>query len=96
MILFRRRGEVRGRRLVMVNFAWLAGREIISSALRCRLGIFVLGVFWCVLGYCRFVRVDGDLFVDLRLGRDLLALVVVDLVSLGLNRSNKRFVTFVQ
>ena len=45
MILFRRRGEVRGRRLVMVNFAWLAGREIISSGLRYRLGIFVLGVF---------------------------------------------------
>ena len=45
MILFRRLGEVRGRRLVMVNFAWLAGREIISSGLRCRLGIFVLGVF---------------------------------------------------
>ena len=45
MILFRRRGEVRGRRLVMVNFAWLAGREIIFSGLRYRLGIFVLGVF---------------------------------------------------
>ena len=44
LILFRRRGEVRGRRLVMVNFAWLAGREIISSGLCCRLGIFVLGV----------------------------------------------------
>ena len=42
------------------------------------------------------MRVDGYLFVDLRLGRDLLALVVVDLVSLGLNRSKKRFVTFVQ
>ena len=42
------------------------------------------------------MRVDGDLFVDLRLGHDLLALVVVDLVSLGLNRSKKRFVTFVQ
>ena len=42
------------------------------------------------------MRVDRDLFVDLRLGRDLLALVVTDLVSLGLNLSKKQFVTFVQ
>ena len=42
------------------------------------------------------MRVDGDLFVDLRLGRDLLALVVVDLVSLGLNLGKKQFVTLVQ
>ena len=42
------------------------------------------------------MRVDVDLFVNLWLARDLLALVVVDLVSLGLNRSKKRFVTFVQ
>ena len=37
-----------------------------------------------------------DLFANLRLGRDLLALVVIDLVSLGLYRSKKQFVTFVQ
>ena len=42
------------------------------------------------------MRVGGDLFLSLGPGRDLLALVVVDLVSLGLNRSKKRFVTFVQ
>ena len=42
------------------------------------------------------MRVDGDLFVDLRLGRDLLALVVTDLVSLGLNLGKKQFVTLVQ
>ena len=42
------------------------------------------------------MQVDGDLFVDLRLGRDLLALVVIDLVSLGLNLSKKQFVTLVQ
>ena len=35
-------------------------------------------------------RVSGDLFVVLWLGRDLLALVVIDLVSLGLNRSKKQ------
>ena len=42
------------------------------------------------------MRVGGDLILNLGLGRDLLALVVIDLVSLGLNRSKKRFVTFVQ
>ena len=42
------------------------------------------------------MRVDGDLFVDLRLGRDLLALVITDLVSLGLNLGKKQFVTLVQ
>ena len=41
------------------------------------------------------MRVDGDLFVDLRLGRDLLALLVTDLVSLGLNLGKKQFVTLV-
>ena len=50
----------------------------------------------CVLGYCRSMRVVMDLFANLRLGRDLLALVVIDLVSLGLNQSKKQFVTFVQ
>ena len=35
------------------------------------------------------MRVDRGLFVDLWLGRDLLALVVIDLVSLG----KKQFVT---
>ena len=42
------------------------------------------------------MRVDGGLFVDLWLGRDLLALVVTDLVSLGLNLGKKQFVTLVQ
>ena len=42
------------------------------------------------------MRVDGDLFVDLWLGRDWLALVVTDLVSLGLNLGKKQFVTLVQ
>ena len=96
MILFRRRGEVRGRRLVMVNFAWLAGREIISFCPSLSPWNIHSGCLWCVLGYCRFVRVGGDLFLSLGPGRDLLALVFVDLVSLGLNRSKKRFVTFVQ
>ena len=36
------------------------------------------------------------MILNLGLGRDLLALVVIDLVSLGLNRSKKRFVAFVQ
>ena len=39
------------------------------------------------------MRVDGDLFVDLWLGRDLLALVVIDLVSGGLNLGKKQLVT---
>ena len=34
-----------------------------------------------------------DLFANLRLGRDLLALVVIDLVSMGLNLGKKQFVT---
>ena len=42
------------------------------------------------------MRVDGGLFVDLWLGRDLLALVVTDLVSLGLNLGKNQFVTLVQ
>ena len=42
------------------------------------------------------MRVDRGLFVDLWLGRDLLALVVTDLVSLGLNLGKKQFVTLVQ
>ena len=42
------------------------------------------------------MRVGGDLFLNLGLGRDLLALVVIDLVSLGLNLSKKQFVTLVQ
>ena len=37
-----------------------------------------------------------DLFANLRLGRDLLALVVIDLVSMGLNLGKKQFVTLVQ
>ena len=37
-----------------------------------------------------------DLFANLRLGRDLLALVVTDSVSLGLNLGKKQFVTLVQ
>ena len=47
----------------------------------------------CVLEYCRSVRVDMDLFVNLRLGCDLLALVVIDLVSMGLNLGKKQLVT---
>lgn len=42
------------------------------------------------------MRVGGDLFLNLGLGRDLLALVVIDLVSLGLNLGKKQFVTLVQ
>ena len=42
------------------------------------------------------MRVGGDLFLNLGPGRDLLALVVVDLVSLGLNLGKKQFVTLVQ
>ena len=42
------------------------------------------------------MQVGGDLFLNLRLGRDLLALVVTDLVSLGLNLGKKQFVTLVQ
>ena len=42
------------------------------------------------------MRVDGDLFVDLWLGCNLLALVVIDLVSVGLNLGKKQFVTLVQ
>ena len=42
------------------------------------------------------MRVGGDLFLNLGLGRDSLALVVIDLVSLGLNLSKKQFVTLVQ
>ena len=42
------------------------------------------------------MRVGGDLFLNLRLGRDLLALVVTDLVSLGLNLGKKQFVILVQ
>ena len=34
-----------------------------------------------------------DLFANLRLGRDLLALVVIDLVSMGLNLGKKQIVT---
>ena len=34
-----------------------------------------------------------DLFANLRLGRDLLALVVIDLVSIGLNLGKKQIVT---
>ena len=49
----------------------------------------------CVLGYCRSARVDMDLFVNLRLGRDLLALVVIDLVSMGLNLGKKQLVTLI-
>ena len=41
------------------------------------------------------MRVDGGLFVDLWLGRDLLALVVTDLVSLGLNLGKKQLVTLI-
>ena len=47
----------------------------------------------CVIGYCRSARVDRDLFVNLRHGRDLLALVVIDLLSMGLNLSKKQIVT---
>ena len=39
------------------------------------------------------MRVDGDLFVVLWLGRDLLALVVIDLLSVGLNLGKKQIVT---
>lgn len=42
------------------------------------------------------MRVGGDLFLNLGLGRDLLALVVIDLVSLGLNLGKKQFATLVQ
>ena len=42
------------------------------------------------------MRVGGDLFLNLRLGRDLLALVITDLISLGLNLGKKQFVTLVQ
>ena len=49
----------------------------------------------CVLGYCRSARVDTDLFVNLRLGRNLLALVVFDLVSMGLNLGKKQLVTLI-
>ena len=36
-----------------------------------------------------------DLFANLRLGRDLLALVVIDLVSMGLNLGKKQLVTLI-
>ena len=36
-----------------------------------------------------------DLFVNLRLGRDLLALVVIDLISMGLNLGKKQLVTLI-
>ena len=68
-------GKLRVARWSWNNFFWpsLSPWNILS------------GCLWCVLGYCKFVRVDGDLFVVLWLGRDLLALVVIDLVSVGLN-----------
>ena len=47
LILFRRRGEVRGRRLVMVNFALLAGHEIILCGLRFRLDYLFWVSFVC-------------------------------------------------
>ena len=49
----------------------------------------------CVLGYCRSMRVDMDLFVNLWLGRNLLALVVIDLISMGLNLGKKQLVTLI-
>ena len=42
------------------------------------------------------MRVGGDLFSNLKLGRNLLALVIIDLISLGLNLGKKQFVTLVQ
>ena len=41
------------------------------------------------------MRVGGDLFLNLGPGRDLLALVVIDLVSVGLNLGKKRLVTLI-
>ena len=41
------------------------------------------------------MRVGGDLFLNLGPGRDLLALVVIDLVSMGLNLGKKQLVTLI-
>ena len=81
MILFRRRGEVRGRRLVMVNFALLAGHEIILCGLRFRLDY----LFWVSFVCPRLLQVCASrcgFVLGSWLDHGLLALVVIDWVSL--------------